>query len=73
MLFNSPITSSPVIYGNSLFFAGHDGYVYALNIYKHEVPASIFLYYVLAIIVIIIVAIVVVSQVRKKHRKKGKK
>ncbi len=25
MLFNSPITSSPVIYGNGLFFTGHDG------------------------------------------------
>ena len=32
ILFNSEITSSPVINGNSLFFADHSGHVYSLNI-----------------------------------------
>ena len=68
VLFSDEITSSPVIYGNSLFFAGHDGYLYSLNLEKHEVPASIWLYIVLAII---IVAIVVITAVAWKF--KGKK
>ena len=66
ILFNSPITSSPVINGNSLFVAGNDGYLYSLNIDKHEVPASVFLYYSLAIlIVVLIVAIVVIRKIKK--------
>ena len=68
ILFSDEITLSPVIYGNSLFFAGHDGYLYSLNLEKHEVPASIWLYIVLAII---IVAIVVITAVAWKF--KGKK
>ncbi len=34
ILFNSEITSSPVINGNSLFFADHSGHVYSLNMDK---------------------------------------
>ena len=70
LLFNSPITSSPVIYGNTLIFTSQDGYVYSLNIDKHEVPTSIFLYYVLAIL---IVAIVVVTIIIRRSKGKGKK
>ena len=66
ILFNSPITSSPVINGNSLFVAGNDGYLYSLNIDKHEVPASVFLYYSLAILIaVLIVAIIVIRKIKK--------
>ena len=40
ILFNSAITSSPVINGNSLFFGDDSGHVYSLNIEKYEVPGS---------------------------------
>ena len=66
ILFNSPLTSSPVINGNSLFEAGHDGYLYALNIDKHETPASVFLYYALALLLLIfVICIVVIKKFRK--------
>lgn len=66
ILFNSPITSSPVINGNSLFVAGNDGYLYSLNIDKHEVPTSVFLYYSLAILIaVLIVVIVVIRKIKK--------
>lgn len=65
VLFNSPITSSGVINGNSLFFADESGYLYSLNIDKYEVPASVYLYYSLAVLIlVIIVAIVVVKKVK---------
>ena len=66
ILFNSPITSSPVINGNSLFISGNDGYLYSLNIDKHEVPASVFLYYAIAVLCIVLVVVIVVI---KKFRK----
>ena len=66
MLFNSPVTSSPAINGNSLFISGNDGYLYSLNIEKNEAPASVFLYYTLAILaILLVVIIVVVRKVRK--------
>lgn len=65
-LFNSPITSSPVINGNSLFVSGNDGYLYSLNIDKQEVPASVFLYYSLAILIILFVVVIVVIRKVKK-------
>ncbi len=40
ILFNSAITSSPVINGNSLFFGDDSGNIYSINIDKHEVPGS---------------------------------
>ena len=64
ILFNSAITSSPVINGNSLFFADTGGYLYSLNINKYEVPASIQLYYSLIVLIIVIVAIVVVKKIK---------
>ena len=67
ILFNSEITSSPVINGNSLFFADHSGHVYSLNIDKNEVPTSEYLYYTLAILVVILVVIVVVVKTIKKR------
>jgi outer membrane protein assembly factor BamB len=67
ILFNSPITSSPVINGNSLLFGDDAGYLYSLDIDKHEVPGSVQMYYSIAIlIVIVIVAIVVVRKVKGK-------
>ena len=65
VLFNSPITSSPVINGNSLLFGDDSGNVYSLNIEKYEVPGSMQMYYSLAVLfVIIIVAIVLVRKVK---------
>ena len=67
ILFNSAITSSPVINGNSLFFGDDSGYLYSLNINKYEVPWSMQFYYSLAVlIIVIVVAIVVVSKVKGK-------
>ena len=67
ILFNSEITSSPVINGNSLFLADHSGHVYSLNIDKNESPISEYLYYTLAILVVILVVIVVVVKTIKKR------
>jgi len=65
VLFNSAITSSPVINGNSLIFGDDSGNLYSLNIEKYEVPGSMQLYYSLGVlIVLLIVAVVVVFKVR---------
>ena len=65
MLFNSPITSSPVINGNTLLFGDDSGQVYSLNLEKYEVPGSIQLIYsIVVLIVVIIVAVVVVYKVK---------
>ncbi len=65
ILFNSKITSSPVINGNSLLFGDDSGYLYSLNIDKHEVPGSTQMYYSIAVlIVVIILAIVVLRKVK---------
>ena len=59
-LFNSAITSSPVINGNSLFFGDYAGYLYSLNIDKHEVPGSAQMYYSIAVLIVVIVLAVVI-------------
>ena len=65
ILFNSAITSSPVINGSSLFFGDDSGHVYSLNIDKYEVPGSTQMYYSIAVlIIVIIVAIVVVRKIK---------
>ncbi len=65
VLFNSAITSSPVINGNSLFFGDDSGNVYSLNINKHEVPGSTQMYYSIAVLIIVlIVAAVLVKKVK---------
>ena len=65
-LFNSKITSSPAINGNSLFFGDDSGNVYSLNIEKYEVPGSMQLYYSIGVlIVVLIVAVVVVKKLKK--------
>ena len=65
VLFNSAITSSPVINGNSLIFGDDSGNIYSLNIDKYEVPGSTQMYLSFAVlIVVIIVAIVVVRKVK---------
>ena len=63
VLFNSAITSSPVINGNSLFFGDDSGYLYSLNINKSEVPGSVQMFYSIAVlIIVIIVAVVLVKK-----------
>ncbi len=65
ILFNSAITSSPVINGNSLIFADDGGNVYSLNINKYEVPGSMQMYYSIGVLIVIIVlAIVIVKKVK---------
>lgn len=59
ILFNSPITSSAVINGNSLFFADESGTLYSLNIEKYEVPASTGLYLSLTVLIILIIVVAV--------------
>ena len=67
ILFNSAITSSPVINGNSLFFGDDSGHAYSLNIEKYEVPGSTQMYYSIAVlIIVIIVAVVLVRKVKSK-------
>ena len=68
MLFNSAITSSPVINGNSLFFGDEAGYLYSLNIEKYEVPGSVQLYYSLAVLIVLIIVLAVVA-VKLRGRK----
>lgn len=65
ILFNSAITSSPVINGNSLFFGDDSGHVYSLNIDKYEVPGSTQMYYSIAVLIIVlIIAAVVIKKVK---------
>ena len=67
ILFNSAITSSPVINGNSLIFADDGGNVYSLDINKYEVPGSMQMYYSIAVLLVIVVlAIVVVKKIKGK-------
>ena len=70
LLFNSAITSSPVINGNSLFFGDDSGNLYSLNIDKYEVPASPQLY--CSLIVLVIVLVLAVFVLRFVKSKKGK-
>ena len=66
LLFNSPITSSPVINGNTLLFGDESGSLYSLNIEKYEVPASMGLYYsLIVLIVVIIVAVLVIRFIKR--------
>ena len=60
VLFNSAITSSPVINGNSLFFGDEAGYLYSLDIEKYEVPGSVQMYYSLAVLIVLIIVVAVV-------------
>jgi len=67
ILFNSAITSSPVINGNTLIFADDGGNVYSLNINKYEVPGSMQMYYSIAVLMVIVVlAIVAVKKIKGK-------
>ena len=67
ILFNSAITSSPVMNGNSLFFCDDSGNLYSLNIDKHEVPGSTQMYYSIAVLIIVlIVAFVAVKKIKDR-------
>lgn len=66
ILFNSHITSSAVIYGNSLLFGDDSGYLYSLNIEKHEVPGSVQMYYSIAVLaVILVIAVILIKKFKK--------
>ena len=67
VLFNSAITSSPVIYGNSLVFGDDSGNLYSLNIEKNEVPGSFQMYCALAVLIIVLIVLfVAVRKIRGK-------
>lgn len=68
ILFNSAITSSPVINGNSLFFGDDSGHVYSLNIEKYEVPGSMQMYFSIGVLILLIIIVLVVV-VKVKRRK----
>ena len=68
LLFNSAITSSAVINGNSLIFGDDSGNVYSLNIDKYEVPGSTQMYYSIGVLIIVII-VAVVAAVKIKGRK----
>ena len=68
VLFNSAITSSPVINGNSLFFGDDSGNMYSLNVNKYEVPGSTQMYYSIAVLIIVLV-VAIVAVVKIKGRK----
>lgn len=67
ILFNSPISSSPVIYGDNVLFADESGYLYSFNIEKNEAPTPIFFYYSFAVLIIVLAICVVAI---KKYRRK---
>lgn len=65
-LFSSPASSSPVVYGKTIYFATENGYIYALDSKKKEGPTSPFAYYVAVIIIAIIGAGAVIRRVARK-------
>ena len=69
-VFNSPFTSSPVVYGDDIYIGGNDGYMYALDNEKTSGPTSPFLYYIAGIIIIIIVALIALRMIMRRRRKK---
>ena len=69
-LFNSPITTSPVINGNTLFVAANDGYLYSIDLNKQNTPISDYIYY--DIVVVIVVLIVIITLVKLNTRRKNK-
>ena len=68
ILFNSAITSSPAINGDSLLFGDDSGQVYSLNIEKNEGPTPIQFFYSLAILVVVV--ILAIFAVRKLKGRK---
>lgn len=79
-LFNSKITASPVVYGDSLFVADTAGYLHSIDLNKEETPVTNFLYYDIIVLIVVIIIIAVIIKVAKKspktkskRSKKGKK
>lgn len=68
ILFNSPISPSPVINGNSLIFADDGGNVYSLDIDKHEVPASMQMYYSIGVLIAVLIFVAVVIKIFKGRK-----
>ncbi|MDR0900630.1 MAG: PQQ-binding-like beta-propeller repeat protein [Methanobrevibacter sp.] len=68
-LFNAPFSSSSIVYGESLFFAGEDGYVYSLDSQKLDAPTSNFVYYTIAILIILFIVLIAITiTIRRKRR-----
>jgi outer membrane protein assembly factor BamB len=57
-LFSSPVSSSPVVYGKTVYFATENGYIYALDSKKKEGPTSVFAYYIIAVVLVIAGAVI---------------
>lgn len=68
VLFNSAISSSPAINGNSLLFGDESGQIYSLNIEKNEAPTAIQFFYALAILIVLIVLVIFIAR-KVKGRK----
>jgi outer membrane protein assembly factor BamB len=70
-LFNSPITSSPAVYGKTVYAGSTDGYLYALNTDKEQGPSSIFTYYTWGAVIVVIVGLLGLRSVlnRRKNKK----
>ena len=69
ILFNTPISSSAVINGNSLFFTDMSGSLYSLNIDKYEVPTSQQLFYSMIVLIIVVIVIIVCVRFIKGRNK----
>ena len=69
-LFNSKITSSPVIIGNTLILTANDGNVYSLNLLKQITPISVYVWYDIIIIIVLIIIIGVLISLNKKRKAK---
>lgn len=69
IIFNSKITASPIIYGDTLIVADHSGYMHSVDLNKKENPISDFIYYDAIIIIILIIVIIIVFKFIKKVNK----
>ncbi len=72
-LFNSKITSSPVIYGDSLFIADTNDYLHSIDLNKEETPVTNFLYYDIIVLVVVILIIAIIIKVAKRSKSKSKR
>ena len=72
-LFNSKITASPVIYGDSLFIADTAGYLHSIDLNKEETPVTNFLYYDIIVLIVVIIIIGIIIKVAKKSSKSQSK
>ena len=67
-LFNTAISSSSVVYGENIFFAGEDGYVYSLDGDKLDTPISIFVYYTIIVLIVILAVIIALITIIRRRK-----